>query len=132
MASQTLNDRVRDRLKTEKAALGLSEQDLANWMQWGKSKVAQKLGGRTDLTLNELESLCSALSITPTEAVRDRGLEFCAELTPTELRLLEQIRKLDGPTREAILHLANVKRAIGPERFATDPHKPVKARLRSR
>jgi len=120
VASPTLNDRVRDRLKTEKAKLGLSEQDLANWMQWSKPKVAQKLGGRTEITLNELDALCSALSVAPTEAVRDRGLEFCAEMTPTELRILERLRTLDAPTRDAILLLLDVKtKSHLPERFAT-------------
>lgn len=125
-----LNDRVRERLKDEKALKKFSERNLAEWLQWSQPKVAQKLGGRTDITLNELESLCSVLGIAPSEAVRDRGLEFCAELTPTELRFLENLRRMTQADRDAFLHLANVKKATGPERYATDPNKLAKARLR--
>jgi transcriptional regulator with XRE-family HTH domain len=118
----TLNERVRDRLKERKAEKKVSERDLARWMNWSQPKVAQKLGGRTEITLNELESLCFALDLAPTEAVRDRGLEFCAEMTPTELRILEQLRALDPPTRAAIFHLLNIKSSHHlPERFAKAP-----------
>ena len=130
MPSPTLNDRVRERLKDEKALKKFSERDMAAWLQWSQPKVAQKLGGRTDITLNELEALCSVLGIPPSEAVRDRGLEFCAELTPTELRHLETLRNMAPADREAFLHLAGTKKAVGPERYATDPHRQAKARIR--
>jgi len=120
MASQRLNDRARERLKDEKLAKKVSERDLAGWMGWSQPKVAQKLGGRTEITLNELEALCQALDISATEVVRDRGLEFCAEMTPTELRILERLRGLDPVTRDAVLLLLDVKtKSHLPERFAT-------------
>jgi len=120
MASPTLNDRARERLKDEKAAQKVSERDLAGWLGWSQPKVAQKLGGRTEITLNELDALCQALAVAPTEVVRDRGLEFCAEMTPTELRILERLRTLDAPTRDAVLLLLDVKtKSHLPERFAT-------------
>lgn len=105
---ESLNDRVRDTLRAEKARRRLSERDIANLIQWSQSRVAQKLSGRTPITLNELEGLCFALGISATEAVRDRGLEFVAEMTPTELRLLERIRQLTPDQRAAILQILGV------------------------
>jgi len=111
LAMATLNDRVRERIRIEKDRLKLSERDIAGMLDWGQSKVSQKLNGRTDITLNELESLCFAVSISPTEAVRDPGLEFVADMTPTELRLFERVRKLSPEQRSAILTVLGVREA---------------------
>jgi transcriptional regulator with XRE-family HTH domain len=124
-------ERVRERLREEKASKGLSERDIADLIQWTQSKVAQKLSGRTPITLEELEALCFALSLSPTEAVRDRGLEFCSELTPTELRTLEKLRGLDPTTRAAFLQLLDVKVKVAqPERYATPVKNSVLGRPR--
>lgn len=103
-----LNDRVRERLREEKASRKISERDLAAFCRWSQSKVAQKLGGHTAITLNELETLCQALGISPTEAVRDRGLEFVADLTPTELRVLEIIRRFNKQGFETFLQMVQM------------------------
>lgn len=117
--AETLNERVRRRLKEEKERRDLSERDLSGILNWSQSRVAQKLGGRTPITLDELEALCFGLSLLPSEAVRDRGLEFCAEMTPTELRALEALRSATEATRGAILTLLHVKSTTAlPERFA--------------
>lgn len=130
LAMPTLNDRVREVLRAEKDRQGLTEKDIADFVSWGQSKVAQKLRGRTPITLNELESMCFALSIQPTEAVRDHGLEFVTEMTPTELRLFERIRKLSAEQRTAILTLLHVQEA--PARRATPPPKKTGPQPRSR
>lgn len=103
-----LNDRVRQRIREEAAKRKLSHRTLAGFLGWGDPKVTQKLTGRTPMTLNELDALCFAVGIAPTEAVRDRGLEFVAEMTPTELRLLELIRKLPKPAYDGLLHFLQV------------------------
>ena len=123
--SDDLNTRARLRLRDEKAKLGFSEQDIAGMIRWTQSRVAQKLSGRTDITLNELEALGFALSISPTEIVRDRGLEFVAEMTPTELRALEHLRKMSPVERDAFFHLigAKAKATDAPDRYARPPKK---------
>ena len=119
MAVQDLNERARERIRVEKAARKLSERELADLLQWSQSKVAQKLSGRTPMTLDELDALCFAVGIAPSEAVRDHGLEFCSEMTPTELRTLQQLRRLPSITRDAIMHLVDVKtKTRAPERHA--------------
>lgn len=126
----TLNDRVRERLRVEKDRQGLTEKDIADFVSWGQSKVAQKLRGRTPITMNELEALCFALSLQPTEVVRDPGLEFVADMTPTELRLFERIRKLTPDQRAAVLTVLGV--APAEPRRATPPPKKTGPQPRPR
>jgi hypothetical protein len=98
----TLNERARERLGEEKDKKHVTIADLAAWCRWTGSKVHQKLLGRSAMTLDEFDTLCHALDIRPTEVLRDRGLEFCAEMTPTEMRELEQLRRLPRHAREMI------------------------------
>lgn len=121
----TLNDRVRERLKSEKARRKLSEREIGSMLQWSQSKVAQKFNGRTPITLDEFEGLCFVLSIAPTEAVRDRGLEFCAELTPTELRVLERLRQLPPTIFEAVLTIIDVRTTTRSESRRASTHKKL-------
>lgn len=123
----TLNDRARQRLKEEKTRRHLSERDLAGILKWSQSRIAQKLGGRTPITLDELESLCFALGTQPTEVVRDRGLEFCAEMTPSELRFLETLRTFTPEEKQALMTLLHVQfRSRLETRGATKPKSPLK------
>jgi transcriptional regulator with XRE-family HTH domain len=100
----------------------LTQLEVAQLIEWTQSKVAQKLTGRTPITLEELSALCFALGIQPTEAVRDRGLEFCAELVPHELRLLENFRRVEPRIRESIAQLLDFKlKQHKPERSGPVP-----------
>lgn len=115
-----LNDRVRARLKERKQELGLSEADVAEFAGgWHKSKVAHKLAGRTDITLQELEALCQALKLSVSEVVRVRGLEFLAEMTPTQLHRHEKINSLPLNIIEALDTLLNVQKRDVERRGAT-------------
>ena len=105
---------------------GLVQEDLAGFLKCSQSKIAKLLNGRMDLTVNELDRLCFGVGISLVESVRDRGLEFCAEMTPTELRLLESIRQMDPQLRDLLLYFAGIKKATSPERYATDPNKAVR------
>lgn len=117
----TLNDRVRHVFREEKKRRDLSERDLAGFLNWSQSKVAQKLSGRTPITLDEFEAFCFALSVSPAEAIRDRGLEFYAEMTPTELRVLEHFRRATDKMREAIATILGVRlKHAAPERHAVE------------
>lgn len=104
-----LNSRVRQRLREEMNKNDLSQQSVADLLRWTQSRVAQKLTGRTPITVDELEALCFAIGISPTEMVRDRGVEFCAEMSPTELRCLENLRTIPADERDAIYVLLRAK-----------------------
>lgn len=117
-----MNARVVERFREEIAKRKLSYDDVAGFLQWSHSKVAKKFTQRTMIDLDEFEALCFALGLAPTEAVRDRGLEFVAEMTPTELRLLELIRKLPKSAYDGLLHFLQVApvetRGVTPKRVA--------------
>jgi len=119
-----LSQRVRLRLRDELRVRKMSQQDLADLIGWTQSKVAQKINGRTDITLDDLEALCFGLSLMPSEAVRDHGLEFCAELTPLELRVLERWRRFTPAEQDAFRLVMEIPRASGtPDRYAKLPKK---------
>jgi transcriptional regulator with XRE-family HTH domain len=110
-----LSEQVRLRLREEMDRLDLSQRDVANLLKWSQSKVAHQLTGRVEMSVDDLAELCFALNLNPTEAVRDRGMEFCAEMTPTELRILERIRQLPPPVLAAIMTLLDVRTKTRPE-----------------
>jgi transcriptional regulator with XRE-family HTH domain len=112
-AVSRLNDQVRERLREEIARKGLSQRELADQLQWSQSRVAKLLTGRVELSLNDLEGFCIVLQLRPTEAVRDKGLEFCKELTPSTFRLFEQLERTPR-LLDAFLAIANIQPASAP------------------
>lgn len=123
-----LAERVRLRLRDEMTRKHLSQNDVADLIKWTQSRVAQKLTGRTPITVEELEVLAFAVGLLPTELVRDHGLEFCAEMTPTEVRLLERIRDLGPAAKDGLFQLLNVRTSTNrPERHAA----PLQKKTRS-
>ena len=131
-----LNDQVRERLREEIARKDYSQRDLAELLQWSQSKVAKLLNGRVELSLNDLEAFCTILTLRPTEAVRDKGLEFCREMTPTDFRLFQELGR-NSRLRDALLILANIQpdAAVSPPGGARRPphlrsqKTPAKAKL---
>lgn len=122
----SLNDRARERLRTEKDRRKLSERDIADLLKWNQSRVSQKLTGRTPITIDELGALCFALDLSPLEAIRDPGLEFAADMTPTELKIHEKIKTLTPDQRAALLTMLHIAQ---PDARRALPHKkPVKIR----
>lgn len=95
----TASERARQRLKDELSTRDISQRDLADLLSrrdrkvWSQSKVGKLLKGRVSLKLDDLALVADALSVHATEFIRDRGLEFYAEMTPTELRVLERLRQ---------------------------------------
>jgi len=105
---ESLPDRARRRVREELDRKGVTQPDIAGQLQWSQSKVAQKLTGRTPWTLQELESLCFVAGLSPIEAIRDQGLEFCTDMTPTEFRLFERLRQLTPSQLDAVIVLIDV------------------------
>ena len=99
--------------------LQLSQRDVAGLLGWSQSKVAHILTGHVVLSVDDLADFCFALGLRVTEAVRDRGLQFCAEMTPSELRTLEKMRQLPATVLDAVMTLLDVKKQTNaPERYA--------------
>ena len=94
--TESASRRACERIRTEMQRLTLNQADLAGLIGWTQSKVSKVLNGDTVLTVDDLEALCFGVSLRISEAVRDHGLEFSAEMTPQEFRVLEELRL---PTR---------------------------------
>jgi transcriptional regulator with XRE-family HTH domain len=128
MSEPTPADSVRLRLREEMLRRGLSQRDLAHQLQWSQGRLAKVLTGRTDLRYNDMVAVCQMIGLSIVEAVRDHGLEFCAEMTPTELRVLERFRQLPHLI-PAILLILNVS---SPDARRALPATPTPRRHRGR
>jgi transcriptional regulator with XRE-family HTH domain len=118
-----LADTVRLRIREEMMRRGISQRDLSDQLQWSHGRLGKVLTGRTDLTVNDMADLCQMLGLSVVEAVRDRGLEFLATMTPTELRILERIRQLPDAI-DAIMVLLDVNRHTQPQGRRAAPVRP--------
>jgi transcriptional regulator with XRE-family HTH domain len=118
-----LSIRVRQRLRLRMAEKRYTQRDVAGLTGWSQSRIAKVLSGRTAVDIDELGAFCAALGMSPVETVRDPGLEFVADLTPYELRVLERFRAIDPKLQEAVATILNVKKPTTPQRYATDPTK---------
>jgi transcriptional regulator with XRE-family HTH domain len=98
--TMTAAERTRQRLREELIARDISQRDLADALSkrggtelCTQSKISKVLSGRVALRVDDADAIATAAGISLTEAVRDRGIEFCAEMTPSELRVLELLRQ---------------------------------------
>lgn len=107
--AESLSRRALTRIKAEMATKHLNQTELGGILEWSQSKMSKVLNGRVELTVDDLDALCFGVGLSPVETVRDHGLQFCAELKPTELRLLERFRQLPPYVRDAIMELLNVR-----------------------
>lgn len=104
-----LAERARARIRDEMSRKKLSQRDVAGLLGgWSQSRVAKLLTGRVEIGLTDLDSLCFAVGLSPVEAIRDHGLEFLAEMTPTELRILERLRQIPKPTVDALIQILDM------------------------
>lgn len=130
------SDRARQRLREELDARDIGQQTLADALTkltgetWTKSKVNHVLNGRVQLLIDDADAIATICKLYLTEVVRDRGLEFYAEMTPTELRILDSLRKKPHVLR-GILMLLQLDPAVelGPAlpKKGT-PGRPLKSR----
>ena len=106
--------RIRQRLKEEIKARGITQTDLGDALSkltrefWSQSKVGKVLNGHVGLQLDDLAAICEVIGISLAEAVRDRGLEFYAELTPSEVRIIEELRK-DPPAKQFVIDTLHIR-----------------------
>ncbi len=109
------SDQARLRVREEMERQKMSQREMSDLLKWSQSRVAKILTGRVELSLDDLEALCFAVGLSVVEAVRDHGMEFCADMTPTELRILERMRQLPQPITDSLLQLLNVKDHTRPQ-----------------
>jgi transcriptional regulator with XRE-family HTH domain len=127
--THTVQQRTLLRIREEMLHQKRSQEALSELVKWSPSRLSKVLNGVIELTVNDLEALCGALRLQPTEAVRDRGLEFCAQMTPTELRVIEGYRELDAEGVAAVHYI--IGKRTDEKRGAT-PRKPLFGKARPR
>jgi transcriptional regulator with XRE-family HTH domain len=110
----------------------LTQRDIAGLLNCSQSRVAKLLNGRVPLRVSDVEKLCFAVNLSPTEASRDRGLEFCAEMTPTELRTVELIRQLPRDSREGLVRFLHAHTETAIEARGVTPKRSVFGKPRTR
>lgn len=124
--SPTHTQRVLTRFREEMTRLELTQTDVSTFSGLSQSKISKIMHGVLELGLEDAGKLCAAVGLSLTEAVRDRGMEFCAEMTPTEMRFLELLRSMTQADRDAFFQLAGAKVKTEPRRAL--PSKVAKKR----
>lgn len=102
------------RIREEMTERKITQRDLAERLRCSQGRVAKIMNGGVNLRFNDLAVLAEAVKLSLVETVRDRGLEFYAELTPTEVRLLERIRQRPE-ILEGVKHLLGLHSASAPK-----------------
>lgn len=96
---ERVSERARRRIREEMDARGISQRALADILSrrsnevWSQPRLGKLLTGRVHLRLDEAALIADCIGLSAAEVIRDRGLEFYAEMTPTEVRILERIRQ---------------------------------------
>lgn len=113
MVRQTLAERARMRLKEEMHVRDITQRDLADELtkrtgeKWTQSRIGKVLTGRVALHVDDLALVSDCIGVSVIEVLRDRGLEFYAECTPTEVRLLEWLRRRPQQAR-SLMQFADI------------------------
>ena len=127
----SLAESARLRIREEMDRKGITTREVADLLEWSQGKVGHLLTGYTELGVDDLGALCFAVGISPVEAVRDRGTQFCAEMTPMQLRVHERIKQMKA--EDALWYLLEVKSHTAPQgRRASGPTRPRPAKAASK
>lgn len=115
------------RIRDEMAKRKLTQRDIAKRMGCSQGKVAKLMLGHLNLRVNDLAVLAEAVGLHVSEAIRDRGQEFFAEMSPFEVRILEEFRQWPPHVQISVLTLIG----IIPAPRQTDP-RPSRAVVSTR
>jgi len=92
--SQRVRARVRDELLHRKISQRVAAERLEQYTSetWTQSKVQKILTGQVQLMVEELAAFARVLDLSLADLMREPGREFVADLTPSELKLIEAVR----------------------------------------
>lgn len=88
-AAQTALLRIREEMHERK----ITQRDLAEAFDCSQGRIAKILNGGVNLRVSDLELLAKIVKLDLVEVVRNRGVDFVAELAPTELAMLTAYRR---------------------------------------
>lgn len=105
--SERLRAEVRDALAHRKISQreAADRATLRTGEQWSQGKVWKILNGTVELGVEELAVLAEVAGINLVELFREKGRDLLADLTPTELAIVQALRERPelGPALQAIL-----------------------------
>lgn len=132
MDIEPFSTKVRERIAEEMRVKKLSHRDIAGILQWNPNKVHKLMNGRVRMTVDDLWWLAFAISVPVSELVRDRGMEFFAEMTPTELRAFQNLRASPKEYQDAIYKILHVRTSPTAERYATAVKPAIRGKAKPR
>jgi transcriptional regulator with XRE-family HTH domain len=132
-APLTPAERVRERMERWLTVTGLSQREFAAELKKTQVWLQKVLAGENDVRLRHLDEVARAMRTTASELVREEDERYQLELTPTEVRIIKQLRR-QPDMFTAIAMLLRVPGGILPSgrAAAEDHHRPHLAADRPR
>lgn len=118
-APKTPAERVRERMARWLEVTGLTQREFADALQKTQVWLQKVLKGENDVRLRQLDEIARAMRTTAAELIRDDEERYQLELTPTEVRIMEQLRRAPE-SYAAIATLLHVPH-LPPHSTATEP-----------
>lgn len=86
-------DRVRERIERWIEMAGLTQAEFAGSLRKTQEWLQKVLNGENHVRLRDLDLVADAMRSTASELVRHDDDRYQLELTPTEVRIVEQLRR---------------------------------------
>lgn len=115
--SDTPADRVRERMRQWLEMADLTQDEFAASMSKTQEWLAAILKGKNDPRLRDLDLIADAMRTSASELVRATSDRYQLELTPTEVRILEKLRRKPD-TLKGLLLLLDVGPGSAQERIS--------------
>lgn len=96
---QPVSRRIRQKLRDKLAHRKISQRALAARLyrttgeEWSQSKVHKILTGQVELKVDDLSLMAAEAGLSLVELVREPGRELVADMTPTEMRIVNAMRE---------------------------------------
>lgn len=103
-------ERVRDRMRHWMDTTHTGQREFAADLKKTQVWLQKILKGENHVRLKDLDQIADAMRTTASELVRGEDDRYTVEVTPTELRILENLRRSEEVLRGimSILHLKDV------------------------
>lgn len=112
---------------------GLNQRDFAKELKKSQVWLQKVLGGENHVRLRDLDDVARAMRTTASELVRLEEERYRLELTPTEVRIVEQLRRLPHMFAGVaqILHIPAIESAKDEASTHVRPRAADRSRSRS-
>lgn len=124
---------IRERLRVALGQRRLTQAELCARLTrrtgaiWHQQHMSKLLGGSNPMTLEQLVLICDVADLSMVDLVRQPGREFVADLTPSELRILELVRDVPEATGH-IVQLLSIHRTR--ELTSKQQHARIREKMR--